>query len=288
MSVIKKNIFDENSLKQEFAKLAIPKGSNIEMHSSLSSFGFIKGGSKTLIKIIKEIIGKNGLILMPALTLETEVSKEFSETINSEPESLDVEKLKKKQKYFDENMPVSKEIGIVAETFRKDKETYRTNHPYLSVSLWGANAKKLAEYYSNKDTSMSEHSPIGEILKNDGYVLTLGTDFSTICLLHTAEYLAKVPYTKYKKFSATKINHKKIIKELYSTGHSMEFRKLEGFLYTDQISNKSIQIGDSTVRLIKAKDLVNCAVNILKQDPSFFLCKDLGCITCQARRRYLN
>ncbi len=40
---------------------------NIEVHSSLNSFGNVEGGAGAVIEALKEAVGADGSILMPAL-----------------------------------------------------------------------------------------------------------------------------------------------------------------------------------------------------------------------------
>ena len=53
--------------------LDLQSGDEIEVHSSLSSFGFVDGGAKTVISALKEVVGESGSIFMPALRLSKEL-----------------------------------------------------------------------------------------------------------------------------------------------------------------------------------------------------------------------
>lgn len=52
-----------------FRSLGLKKGMTIEVHSSLSSFGFVDGGAKTVIKVLMDIITTSGTIVMPTFPL---------------------------------------------------------------------------------------------------------------------------------------------------------------------------------------------------------------------------
>ena len=63
--------------------------------------------------------------------------------------------------------------------------------------------------------------------------------------------------------SANKDNNEKKIINIRTTGHSEEFIKLEGVLFgMDKVSFSNIKIGDADCYLIRARDLVDMAVNI--------------------------
>jgi len=58
---------NKQDLINGFCKAGINKGDEIEVHSSLSSFGYVDGGAETVISALKETVGDNGSIFMPAL-----------------------------------------------------------------------------------------------------------------------------------------------------------------------------------------------------------------------------
>ena len=65
---------DKKYLKNKFLELGLKQGMNIYVHSSLSKFGYVQNGAKSVIIALDEIIGK-GTIMMPTFTY---VKKEFS------------------------------------------------------------------------------------------------------------------------------------------------------------------------------------------------------------------
>lgn len=263
-----------DGLKESLAELGIRPGQAVVVHSALGSFGSLEGGADTVIKVLKELISEEGLILMPAFTYETSYGSIRPDRIG-------------KRKSFHPGFPVSKPVGTVAATFRKSEGVYRNFHPQFSFCFWGKEAVPLSLKYHMSD-SLSESSPLGEILSRDGYVLLLGTEFETISLLHTAEYIAKVPYNDYKAFYGYMKDSQHTVAELRTTGHSGEFRKMAGLLLLGKVAYTSIRIGGAMCHLIKARDLVHWAVELLKKDPDFFLCNRGSCISCKERRAFIT
>lgn len=256
-----KTIVTKEAIRNKLLELGLKNEQKIIVHSSLSSFGFVVGGPETIIDVLKEIIGENGLIMMPAFTYYT--GKRYF-----------------LRKYFSMDSICSKDMGTVAETFRKSGGVYRNFHPFTSFSFWGQNAQLCAEKYCLAD-SFTLKSPLGEILKGNGYVLMLGTDFSVLSVLHTAEYLSEVPYSAYKSvFNYIDNGIKKTI-ELRRTGHSGEFNKIAPYL---DVKNK-ITIGNAQCCLLDAQQVVRKAKEILLKKPDFFLCSDKRCKTCRERRK---
>lgn len=266
-------LLSKNELKGSLSELGIRSGQAVVVHAALSSFGSLEGGADTVIKVLKELISGEGLILMPAFTYETAYG-------NIRPDRI------RKSKSFYPGLPVSKPIGAIAETFRKSEGVCRNFHPQLSFCFWGKEAASLSQKYHMSD-SLSEKSPLGEILSRDGYVVLLGTEFDTVSILHAAEYLAKVPYGDYKGFYGYKEGSQHIVAELRTTGHSGEFRKIAGLLPLGKVTYTAIRIGGATCHLIKARELVHWAVEFLKKQSDFFLCGSDTCVTCKDRRAFL-
>ena len=60
---------NKKDLTSAFRKIGITRGVTLEVHSSLSSFGYVEGGAETVIEALMECVGSTGSIFMPALRL---------------------------------------------------------------------------------------------------------------------------------------------------------------------------------------------------------------------------
>ena len=60
-----KSLVLKKDILSAFAELGIKKGQTIEVHTSLSSFGFVCGGAQIVIEALLESVGEEGTILMP-------------------------------------------------------------------------------------------------------------------------------------------------------------------------------------------------------------------------------
>lgn len=130
----KKMALNKQDLINGFCKAGINKGDEIEVHSSLSSFGYVDGGAETVISALKEAVGDNGSIFMPALRLSPEL-----------PLTEDDKKagITSKIKILPENRMHSA-MGIIADTFRMMPDTV-TGDGIFAVSGWGRNANEADE-----------------------------------------------------------------------------------------------------------------------------------------------
>lgn len=130
----KKMALNKQDLINGFCKAGINKGDEIEVHSSLSSFGYVDGGAETVITALKEAVGDNGSIFMPALRLSPELP------LTEEDKKAGITS---KIKILPENRTHSA-MGIIADTFRMMPDTV-TGDGIFAVSGWGRNANEAGE-----------------------------------------------------------------------------------------------------------------------------------------------
>ena len=127
----KKMALNKQDLINGFCKAGINKGDEIEVHSSLSSFGYVDGGAETVISALKEAVGDNGSIFMPALRLSPELP------LTEEDKKAGITS---KIKILPENRTHSA-MGIIADTFRMMPDTV-TGDGIFAVSGWGRTANE--------------------------------------------------------------------------------------------------------------------------------------------------
>lgn len=149
---------------QDLTKLGVGQGMMLEVHSSLSSFGFVDGGADTVISALKECVGNEGSIFMPALRL----SKELELTEQDRQLGITV-----KIKILPENCDKSA-MGIIADTFRKMPDTY-TGKGIFRISGWGKYGEKAID------------SGLDYALHNGGKALLLGVDIYRLTAMHYVE-----------------------------------------------------------------------------------------------------
>ncbi len=178
-SVVTKDSFI-NALKY----VGLGPNMNVEVHASLSSFGYVIGGARTIVDALMEVITDGGTILMPTQT-----------TDNTDPSSwVNPPALPSIWEDLRENMPAYHpeqsdltEMGAIAENFRHRSGVMFSNHPNTSFAAWGRYARLLCNRQS-LHFPLAEESPVARLYELKGHVLMLGTDFTTVTGLHLAEY----------------------------------------------------------------------------------------------------
>ncbi|MBT1172188.1 AAC(3) family N-acetyltransferase [Bifidobacterium sp. MA2] len=178
------------------------------VHTRLSAFGFIPGGERTVVDVLKEVL-RGGDIVMPAQTTDLSDPKDWGAP-PVEPSLVPL--VRDALPAFGPTATPVHGIGRTPEYFRTTPGTRRSLHPLYSMCAWGAHADWLcglagegvtpdddpAENMdgrasassatpSDYDMPFGEHSPLARLYELDGKVLFLGTGFDTCTAIHYAE-----------------------------------------------------------------------------------------------------
>jgi len=145
--------------------LGVKEDMAIEVHSSLSSFGYVNGGAVTVIDALKEATGPNGSIFMPALRLSPNLplsEKDIQLGITCKIKILPPDN-------------VRSAMGIISDTFRQLPEVY-TGEGVFRISAWGKHAKEAK-------------NGLKYLITNGGKALLLGVDIYKLTAMHYVEDL---------------------------------------------------------------------------------------------------
>ncbi|MBD3182311.1 hypothetical protein GF312_08465 [Candidatus Poribacteria bacterium] len=164
-------------IRNGLKKFDIAKGDRIMVHSSLSSFGWVEGGAETVIRALMDIVGEDGIILMPS----------FNHGVPFNKRNPDV--------YDPLKTPCTN--GLIPDTFWRMDDVYRSLNPTHPFAAWGKDAERYTKNHHNTLT-MGEDSPLGMIARDGGYELNLGTNHHTTTAKHVAETMNRVSCLGYR------------------------------------------------------------------------------------------
>ena len=151
-------------LKNALENLGIANGMTLEVHSSLSSFGKLEGGAMTVIDTLKELVGGEGSIFMPALRLSPELP--LTDEDKKMGITVKIKVLPREEKRT--------AMGLVADTFRCLPDTY-TGSDVISTSGWGKHGKEALT------------GGLDYAIHNGGKALLLGVDIYKLTAMHYVE-----------------------------------------------------------------------------------------------------
>ena len=240
-----------NGLKQ----VGLTPGMNVMVHSSLSKFGYVKGGADTIIDALMEIITEQGTLLFPTFV---------HDTCHENNEIFDVR-----------STPSTN--GIIPNAFLKRDGVFRSNAPTHAFAAWGKNKEKYILNHENVDT-MGEGSPLDLLMKDGGYCLLLGVNYHANTFHHCVEMLEGVHCIGIKTELFPMITRTGEEKQIYSWGWRERKCPInDDALYSSKMSSidSKVQIGDATVTLYKLPDGYKIIAQTMKQGiDGFPSCKD--------------
>lgn len=260
---------NRSDLSALFDQLAL-RGNQVVVHASLSSFGNIEGGALAVCSTLLEAVGDSGTVMMPAFTC----AETWPRPEPGQPRSRPVA--------FHADISVSKEVGTIAEAFRRLPGVLRSSHPTHSFAAWGRHAREVL-------STQRDNNPFGPLKKINimqGHVLLLGTSLQSATILHVAEERFGVPYLN--RGTAVRLNaagydERVVLENL--PGCSAAFIKLEDRL--DPAKVKSAPLARGTARKIAVRYLMQLATAMLDRDPRAFVCDQPDCLNCAAKRAAL-
>lgn len=261
---------NKERIKEDLVKIGLSKNDIVIVHSSLKKIGYVEGGPNTVIDALLEVIGEKGTLLMPTFT-------------NPFPSMKDYEPFNAKKS--------ASTVGLITDVFWRRKGVLRSTHPSHSVAAFGYYAEEFIKGHTEKSSALGIDSPFHKAVKRGAYVLFLGTTFSSASLGHIAEVIAQAPYIDIPVYGAEDCEvideegNRRIIhytKEI--PGDGTGFKKLKPLLEQRGMIKTGF-IGQAPSMLVKGKDFLEVAVEMIKKDPLFLLCHKPECEECNKRRR---
>jgi aminoglycoside 3-N-acetyltransferase len=259
-----------NEISRMLEPLAL-HGNHLVVHASLSSFGHVEGGAAALCAALLETVSESGTIVMPAFTC--------TETLSSSPGTLAAPRTIA----FHPDLPVSREVGVVAEVFRRLPGVLRSNHPTHSFIAWGRQAREVL-------STQRDNNPLGPLKKLNvmqGQILLLGTLLDAVTAIHLAEERLGAPHLSRRtalRVNAAGYDERVVLENV--PGCSAAFVKLDEQL--DPAKVRSVPLERGTARKIPIRYLVNLASAFLGGNALAFICDRAECASCAAKRERLG
>lgn len=162
-------------LQGALRELNIPQSRVVIVHSSLFKFGLIEGGAAGAYTCIRDELGPDTTIVMPAFTFSFGSTRVWHAK------------------------DTKSECGALTEYFRTKVATTRSLHPFHSVCAIGPMAEEITSGLCL--SSFGKSSAFERLYDMDALNLSVGTEFiGGATFLHTGEEQMKIPYRFMKPF----------------------------------------------------------------------------------------
>ena len=249
-----------HSLVQDFQNLGVRDGMTLIVHSSLKSLGWVCGGEVAVVEALMKAVGKEGTIVMP--TQSAQLSEPFYWENPPVPEEW-WDTIRKEMPAYDPKTTPTFGMGRVVECFRHYEGVVRSNHPMASFAAWGKQRDAIIQGQP-LSFSLGEQSPLQKLYDADAFILLIGVGYENNTSLHLAEYYADSCFT-YQQGSPIIENGKRVWKEYEEYIYDVEYFPVIGKAFEQTHSISIGQVGQAECRLIRQKELVDFATEMLKR-----------------------
>ena len=142
----------------------LKRGVLAEVHSSLSSFGFVDGRADTVIRALTDAVGPEGGIVMPAFRISPPLPLDAKDAAQG---------ITLKLKILPEDHRERSGMGVIADTFARRPDVM-TGKGLFRVSAWGKDREVNSQGFQN-------------IIGSGGLGLLLGVDIYRLSSMHYME-----------------------------------------------------------------------------------------------------
>jgi len=239
------------SIKMDLLDGGIDRESDLLVHSSLSSIGWVCGGPVAVIKALLQTLS-SGTLVMPTFTgghsdpsswENPPVPESWWDTIREEMPAFDPE-----------ITPVGR-VGKIPEVFRKWPGVKRSYHPVVSFAAKGPNADLIVEDHP-LDLPFGKDSPLQRLYDLDAYVLLIGVGHDRNTCFHLGENLAPGA-EKRTEGSSVKDKGRKVWKEFKDIKYRDDQFEKVGKEFEKECTVEEFKVGSADCKYFSIKDAVD-------------------------------
>ncbi len=278
---------DPAAVAQALAGLGVSPGDAVAVHSRVPALGRVtlnlcKQGRDALVSGVHKLIdgfclavgGQQGIVMVPT----------FSYCFVGRPDTPP----------WNPRKSVS-HVGMLTDEFWRRPDAVRSNSPTHSVAAIGGGAAAITAGH-DKRTPLGADTPFHRLARRKGWICYLGTNGKTLSLLHVAEVLAGVPYVEVFCWAhlgwqcAARIERPDGSVETAPVGQcpgcSNSFGRFDEEAEKEGLFRKG-KLYDADLALFSAAGAMELAIDRIRREPDFFLCRPGACPACDVRRQVL-
>lgn len=229
------------SLARDLEALGVRRGGILFLHASFRSLGPVAGGAGAVVGALEDVVGPEGLILMPSFNLVERERRAATWDVATTPST----------------------VGWLTEFFRRMPATCRSDHYSHSVAARGKEAGAFVADHRAREGFRSPwdlepwgrtygtHSPMVRAYEAAGQLLMLGVDYASSTYVHLVEVmvwnraLAADPHARYLFLD----------------------RPAVGAFWDEHGGLERGRVGDAECRLFAIRDYVDALVREVEREP---------------------
>jgi aminoglycoside 3-N-acetyltransferase len=239
-------------LPDSFRALGLARGDAVLVHSSLRAVGPVEGGADAVVDALLEVLGPEGLLVVPTFTYNTARFDPLTEPGLT---------------------------GALGETVRRRPDAVRSAHPTHSVAAIGAGARELCAGHEEV-AAAGPGSPFDRLVEQGGTVLLLGVGHVANTTVHVGELRAGVGYVELQPSLAWPRVHEVTVG---GSTRSFEYGRFAGCSRAFGAIERGLRerslirdgrVGDAQAQLMSAASVVEETIALLRRDAHGLLCTD--------------
>ena len=243
-------VMTRQQIAAALGEVGVRRGSVLFVHSSLSSIGTVAGGASEAVAAIREVLGGEGTLAVPAFTF-------------SHPGGP----------VFDPRRERS-QMGAISEEVRSLPEARRSRHYLHSVAAAGPRSAELTCRHGA--SAWAADGPFWQLFELDADILLLGVPYTRCTQFHVVEQMVQVPYRQWVPVEAQVVEADGSLRSLPTCAYSPkkgfpgnDFNKFGRLLERRGLAAKG-RVGNAVCRLLRARDVLEVGVAGYRKDQSLF------------------
>lgn len=255
--------FSKEELVRDLTHLGVKKGDLLNVKCSMRSIGKVHGGARTLIDALIEVVGPEGTIVTDSFI------------------SVFRERKAKDKPISDEKTPSY--AGALANAMIKHPLARRSKHPVQKFVAIGAIADELT---LNHGPNSYAYNVLRVMCSRGGKNLKIGTDEKVVGVGTTHVAVGLMKFKQLRQVAG--------VYYLDESGKKRFFERNWAGICSDGLINfvplyekggaviSKGKVGNSEAKITDMRKTLEIELEILRRDPTFFMCKKKDCVACRA------
>jgi aminoglycoside 3-N-acetyltransferase len=246
-------VLSQSDIVRALKAVGVRQGSIVVAHTSLSRFGYVRGGAATVIEALLKALGPQGTLAIPTHSIGI---------LGGQP-------------YDPRQSPAR--TGRIPEYFRKMRGVRRSAHPTHSVAIHGPAGNDLLKGIRADQAALAREGFWGNLYDMDGSVLLMCPPRSAT-IFHAGEAWAGIPQAPVVVHARDDSGRRRVHVIPNGPYHVDYFEPMIATL-TRRGTMKEAPLGEATIRFSPARPMIDLSVRANRRDPLVSLGKNGRC-TC--------